>query len=69
MKNIIYDIKQFLIKVKWWIIYKLLNNNERNLFAANLNREWDTLEKYSNCLGETFHEFREEVYKMKTNLK
>jgi len=51
------------------IIWYLLDKNERDLFAANIISTSDTLERYSNCLGETFREFIDEVNRMRGNIK
>jgi uncharacterized protein YukE len=60
---------KILNKIKWFIIWVLLNKKERDLFIANLCHQNDALEQYANCLGETFQEFHEEILKMNENIK
>ena len=60
---------EILNKLKWLIIWVLLDKKERDLFVANLCHKNDTIEKYANCLGETFQEFYEEITRMNKNTK
>ncbi len=56
-----------LNKLKWWLIYHLLNSNERSILLISLNPKSDNLERYSDCIGETYHEYVEETSKFKHN--
>lgn len=58
---------KYLNILKWWLIYHLLNSGERSILLANLNSRSDKLEQYSECLGETYQEYVEEVNKFKQN--
>ncbi len=55
--------------LKWWIIYHILNSKERSILLINLNNKNDKLEQYSECLGETYQEYIEEVNKFRNNIR
>lgn len=60
---------KYLNTFKWWLIYHLLNKNERSILLINLGNRSDKLERYSECLGETYQEYVEEVNSFKNNFR
>jgi hypothetical protein len=60
---------KYLNILKWWLIYHILNDKERSILLINLNNNGDKLEKYSDCIGETYQEYVEEVNNFKNNIR
>ena len=60
---------KYLQQIKWWTIYFLLNFKERSIFLSNMKGCKDGLERYADCMGETYSEYVEEVNKISSNIR
>lgn len=58
---------EWLYRLRMWLIFKLLTKNERCVIMSSIDCLADcTINKYADCMGETYQEFTNELMKLRT---